>query len=106
ANTSYAGGFTSSGLGTAQAGCTAVNSDVIWNYSTGASGSVHALTSALTVAASGSLTVTFTNDASMTLAAPAACAATFFSMYPLAGVDATGGAAVATTSPATDAWTS
>lgn len=105
-NTSYAGGFTTSGLGTAQAGCTAANSDVIWNYSTGVSGSVHALTSALTVAASGSLTVTFTNDASMTLAAPAACAATYFSMSSLTGVVATGGAAVATLSPATDAWTS
>lgn len=105
-NTSYAGGFTTSALSTAQAGCTAVNSDVIWNYSTGTSGSVHALTTPLTVAANGSLTVTFTNDASMTAAAPAACDATFFSMSSLTGVVATGGAATATTSPATDAWTS
>jgi hypothetical protein len=58
------------------------------------------------VAASGSLTVTFTNDASMTVGSPAACAATFFSMPSLTGVVATGGAATATTSPATDAWTS
>ncbi len=105
-NTSYAGGFTTSALSTAQAGCTAANSDVIWNYSTGTSGSVHTFTTPLTVAANGSLTVTFTNDASMTAAAPAACAATFFSMSSLTGVVATGGAATATTSPATDAWTS
>src|ERR1039458_7459783 len=32
-NTSDAGGFTTSGLGTAQAGCTSGNSDVIWNWS-------------------------------------------------------------------------
>lgn len=104
-NITYAGGFTTSGLGTGQTGCTSANSDVIWNYSTGTSGSVHTLTTPLTVAASGSLTVTFTNDASMTAAAPAACAATFFSMPSLTGVVATGGAASATTSPATDAWT-
>jgi hypothetical protein len=47
-----------------------------------------------------------TNDASMTVAAPSACANTFFSMPSLTGVVATGGAATATTSPATDAWTS
>jgi hypothetical protein len=50
--------------------------------------------------------VTFTNDASMTSAAPAACASTYFSMPSLAGVTATGGAATATSSPATDSWTS
>jgi hypothetical protein len=105
-NTTYAGGFTTSSLGTAQSGCTASNSDVIWNYSTGTSGSAHTLTTPLTVAGSGSLTVTFTNDASMTAAAPAACAATYFSMPSLTGVVATGGVATATTSPATDAWTS
>jgi hypothetical protein len=64
------------------------------------------LTTPLTVAANGTLTVTFTNDASMTLAAPAACANTFFSMPSLTGATATGGAAKATTSPATDGWTS
>jgi hypothetical protein len=105
-NLVFAGGFTTSGLGTAQTGCSSATSDVIWNFSTGTTGSVHTLTTPLTVAGSGSLTVTFTNDASMTLAAPAACAATFFSMPSLTGVVATGGAATATTSPATDAWTS
>jgi hypothetical protein len=50
--------------------------------------------------------VTLTNDASMTSAAPAACASTYFSLPSLTGVSATGGAATATSSPATDAWTS
>lgn len=105
-NTSYASGFTTSSLGAAQTGCSSVTSDVIWNYSNGTSGSVHTLTTPLTVAGSGSLTVTFTNDASMTAATPLACAATFFSMPSMTGIAATGGAATATTSPATDAWTS
>jgi hypothetical protein len=106
-NTTYAGGFSNSSLTTAQAGCAAATpSDVIWNFSTATSGSSHTLTSALTVAASGTLTVTFTNDASMTSAAPAACASTYFSMPSLTGVTATGGAATATSSPATDSWTS
>jgi hypothetical protein len=106
-NATYANGFSNSSLTTAQSGCSAATpSDVIWNFSTSSSGSSHTLTSALTVAASGTLTVTFTNDASMTSAAPAACASTYFSMPSLTGVTATGGAATATTSPATDSWTS
>jgi hypothetical protein len=104
--TTYAGGFTTNALSTGQTGCTSSTSDVIWNYSTSASGSSHTLTAPLTVAANGTLTVTFTNDASMTLSTPAACAGTFFSMPSLTGVTATGGAGTATTSPATDAWTS
>ena len=100
-----------SGLATTQAGCLASTpSAVIWNYSTATSGSSHTLTTPLTVAGSGQannpLTVTFTNDASMTAAAPAACANTYFSMPSLIGVTASGGAATATVSPATDAWTS
>jgi hypothetical protein len=105
-NTSYAAGYTTSALSTAQTGCSSTTSDVTWNFATGTSGSSHALTSALTVAASGSLTVTLTNDASMTASAPAACEATYFSMPSLTGVTATGGAATPTTSPATDSWTS
>jgi hypothetical protein len=106
-NTTYATGYTTSALTTTQTGCLSTTpSDVIWNYSTATSGSSHTLTTALTVAASGTLTVTFTNDASMTSAAPAACAATYFSMPALTGVTATGGAATPTTSPATDSWTS
>jgi hypothetical protein len=105
-NVTYATGYTASNLTGAIAGCAAATSDVIWNYSTGTSGSVHTLTTPVTVAASGTLTVTLTNDASMTAAAPAACEAAYFSMPSLTGVVATGGAATATTSPTTDAWTS
>jgi hypothetical protein len=105
-STTYAAGFTTSALSVAQTGCTSGTSDVLWNYASATLGSTHTLTTALTVAASGTLTVTLTNDASMTVAAPSACANTFFSMPSLTGVVATGGAATATTSPATDAWTS
>jgi hypothetical protein len=105
-NTTYAAGYSNSALSTAQTGCSSTTSDVIWNYSTATSGSSHTLTTALTVAGSGTLTVTFTNDASMTASAPAACENTYFSMPSLTGITATGGAATPTTSPATDAWTS
>jgi hypothetical protein len=105
-NTTYAAGYTTSALSTAQTGCSATTSDVLWNYSSATSGSAHTLTTALTVAANGTLTVTFTNDASMTTSAPSACEGTYFSMPSLTGVAATGGTATATTSPATDAWTS
>lgn len=110
-NTTYATGYTTSALTTTQTGCLSTTpSDVIWDYSTATSGSSHTLTTPLTVAASGQpnnpLTVTFTNDASMTSAAPAACENTYFQMPSLTGVTATGGAATATTSPATDSWTS
>jgi hypothetical protein len=105
-NVTYAAGYTTSALATAQTGCSGTTSDVIWNYSTGTSGTAHTFTTPLIVAASGSLTVTFTNDASMTAAAPAACENTFFSMPSLTGVIATAGGGTATTSPTTDAWTS
>ena len=109
-NTTYANGYSNSGLTTAQAGCaSSTPSDVIWNYSTGTSGSSHTLTSALVVNASGQtgepLTVTLTNDASMTASAPAACESTYFSMPSFTGVTASAGG-TATTSPATDSWTS
>ena len=110
-NTTYANGYTTSALTTTQTGClSSTPSGVIWNFSTATSGSSHTLTTPLTVAASGQannpLTVTLTNDASMTTTAPAACANTYFSLPSLTGVAATGGAATATSSPATDAWTS
>jgi hypothetical protein len=110
-NTTYANGYTTSALSTTQTGCIAATpSDVIWNYSTGSSGSSHTLTTPLTVAASGQsnnpLAVTMTSDASMTLSAPAACENTYFAMPSLTGITATGGSASATTSPATDSWTS
>ena len=106
-NTTYATGYTTSALTTTQAGCLAATpSYVLWNFATASSGSAHTLTTPLTVAATGTLTVTFTNDASMTTAAPSACQSSFFSMPSLTGVVATGGTATATTSPAVDAWTS
>jgi hypothetical protein len=109
-NTTYAGGFSNNTLVTPMAGCTTSTSDVIWNYSTAVSGTSHTLTTPLTIGASGNannpLTVTLTNDASMTAAAPAACENTFFSMPAMTGVTATGGSGTATTTPATDAWTS
>ena len=76
-NTTYATGYATSALTTTQTGCLAATpSDVISNYSMATSGSSHTLTTALTVAASGQannpLAVTFTNDASMTAAVPAA----------------------------------
>ena len=110
-NTTYATGYTTSALTTTQTGCLAASpSGVIWNFSTATSGSSHTLTSPLTVAASGQannpLSVTLTNDASMATTAPAACASTYFSLPSVTGVSATGGAGTATTSPATDGWTS
>lgn len=105
-STTYAAGYTTSALSTAQTGCSSTTSDVIWNYSTATSGSPHTFTTPLVVGANGSLTVTFTNDASMTASAPAACENTFFSMPALTGVIATAGGGTATTSPTTDAWTS
>jgi len=110
-NVTYATGYTTSALTTTQSGCLASTpSDVTWNYATGSNGSSHSLTTPLTVAASGQannpLVVTLTNDAAMSVNAPAACVSTYFSMPALTGVSATGGAGTATTSPATDAWTS
>ena len=110
-NITYAAGFSNSGLTTAQSGCSAATpSQVTWNFSTSTSGTSHTLTTPLVVAASGQannpLVVTLTNDASMGTSAPLACAGTYFSMPSFTGVSATGGAATATTSPATDAWTS
>lgn len=106
ANTAFAAGYADSALAAPNVGCTSANSGVAWNYATATSGSSHTLTSALTVAANGTLTVTMTNAASMSTSAPAACASTYFSMPSLTGVSATGGAATATTGPATDSWTS
>src|SRR5579872_6753052 len=110
-NTTYATGYTTAALTMTQTGCIATTpSDVIWNFSTGVSGSAHTLTSPVTVGPSGNannpLTITLTNDASMTATAPAACENTYFSMPSLTGIAATGGAATVTTSPVVDGWTS
>jgi hypothetical protein len=105
-NVTYAGGFTTSSLATAQSGCSASTSDVLWNFATGTSGSAHTLTSPLIIGANATLTVTLNNDASMTASTPAACENTYFSMPSLTGIAATGGAATPTPSPTSDAWTS
>ena len=110
-NTTYATGYTTSALTTTQTGCIASTpSAVIWNFATGVSGSSHTLTSPITVGPSGNtnnpLTVTLTNDASMTSAAPAACEGTYFSLPALTGVTASAGSGTITSSPATNAWTS
>ncbi len=110
-STTYATGYTTASLTTQQSGCISSSpSDVIWNDSTSTSGSAHTLTTPIVVGASGNannpLTVTLTNDASMTASAPAACAGAYFSMPSLTGIAATGGAGTATSTPATDAWTS
>jgi hypothetical protein len=110
ANTVFAGGFTASNLLTAQTGCSSSTSNVIWNFSTATSGTAHTLTAAVTIGPSGNannpLTVTLTNDASMTVATPAACQNTFFSMPSLTGIAATGGSATVTSTPVADGWTS
>jgi hypothetical protein len=68
------------------------------------------LTDPITVGATGDannpLTVTLTNDGSMTAAAPAACESTFFSLPSLTGIAATSGTATVTSTPTVDGWTS
>jgi hypothetical protein len=103
----YATGYSDSALTSAVAGCASATSLVGWSYATGVSGSSHTLTTPLTVAAStSSFTVTLTNAATMGSATPLACANTYFSMPSLTAVSASGGAATATASGGTDAWTS
>lgn len=106
-NTTYANAYSDSALTNAVSGCSASTpSTVAWNYATATSGSSHTLTSPVTVAANGNLTVTFSNDASMGTSAPAACAGTYFQLPALTGVTATGGAGTPTSGPVTDSWTS
>ena len=104
AATSYATGYSNASLTTAQTGCSASTSLVAYAYA--ATGGSHTLTTPLTVAANGTLTVTFTNDAVMGAASPAACENTYFQLPSFTAVAATLGAGTATTSPVTDAWTS
>ena len=103
-STSYATGYTDSGLTVAKSGCDSSSSLVAWNFASGSN--PHNLTGSLTVGANGTLTVTMTNDATMGLNAPAACEGVYFSMAPLVGVTAASSTSTATSSPATDSWTS
>lgn len=112
AMTPYAIGYGDSALTTPTGGgCDASTSLVRYSFSTSTSGTTHALTSALTVAGAsggspGTLTVTFTNAATMDPASPGACAGQHFRMPSFTGVIASGGAATVTPSPTTSGWTS
>jgi len=110
-NATYATGYSNATLTTQQAGCiSSTPSDVVWAFATSSSGSAHTFTTPVVVGPNGNannpLTVTLTNDASMTAAAPAACENTYFSMPSLTGVAASGGAGTVTSTPVVDAWTS
>ncbi|MGN6608069.1 MAG: hypothetical protein ACTHMS_13785 [Jatrophihabitans sp.] len=105
-NTTYATGYTDSGLSSAASGCDNTTSYVGWAYATGTSGTTHTLTTPFTVGANSSLTVVFTNDASMGNSAAANCAGAYFKMPSFTGVVATGGAASASSGPFTTGWTS
>lgn len=103
ANTVYATGYSDSALTTATTGCSSTSSLVTWTGSAATSTSFN-LTTPLVVAASGSLVVTLTGEASMGLGSPTACESQYFSMPALSGVTAVGGQATPTTSPATDTY--
>jgi hypothetical protein len=104
-NLIFGGGFSDSALTLPQVGCTTTTSAVAWSFATSTSGSVHTLTTPITVGANANFTVTFVNDASMGLTTPVTCESTFFSMPSLTGVVASAGAATSTVAT-TDAWTS
>lgn len=104
---SMATGYTNSNLTGAVGGCTSSTSDVYWKGALSSGTQAETLTTGtdpLIVAANGTLTVTLTNDAFMTNAAPAACAGIYFQMPSLSAVAASGGAATATSSPAVSGW--
>jgi hypothetical protein len=110
-STTYATGYTSSTLDAPRTGCLAdTPSDVSWSFATSTYASSHTLTTPITVGASGALNnpfvVTLRGAAHMGPSAPLACAGTYFSMPPLAGVIASGGSAMSTSTPAIDEWTS
>jgi hypothetical protein len=104
--TTYAAGFSDGAFDDPIGGCSTSTSLVAWNFATGTSGSSHTLVSALTVGANATLVVTFTNDATMGAASPTACQGAYFSLPSLTGVTAAVSSSAATSSPATDAWTS
>ena len=104
---SMATGYTNSNLTGAVSGCSSSTSDVYWQGAPASGTQAETLskgTFPLVVPASGSLTVTFTNEAFMTTSAPAPCAGVYFSMPSLSAIAATGGAASATSSPTTTGW--
>jgi hypothetical protein len=106
--TTYAAGFTTATLTTAKTGCSGSTSLVRWNYSSATTGSSHTLHAPITVAATGSVKVTFTNDAAMSTTSPSACENTYFSMPSLTGISATSAnhGTTATSGTVTDYWSS
>ena len=106
-DTTYATGYTTATLSAARTGCTGTASLVRWNYSTGTTGSSHTLHAPITVAATGSVKVTFTDDAAMSTTSPSACENTFFSMPSLTGISATSAnhGTTPTSGTVTDYWT-
>lgn len=90
-NTTFAPGFSDSGLLNAQSGCdaSATGSDVFWTGSSATSGSAHQLANNLVVGGNSTLTVTFTNEASMGDGASNTCQGAYFQMPSLTGVTAT-----------------
>jgi hypothetical protein len=106
-NTTYAAGYRDPQLSSPIAGCAAKTpSGVTWNFATSTRGNSHPLTSPLTVAGNGTLTVTLTKDVRMASTAPAACAGAYFGLPALTGLTAAGGPSAATNGPATDGWLS
>jgi hypothetical protein len=107
-NTTYAVGYTDSGLGTADTDCTggagAAPSLVTYTGATGTSGSVHTLGSTLVVAANGSLVATLTRAATMDANSPNGCQNTYFSMPSFTGIAATAGGSPVTAPNATVTW--
>jgi hypothetical protein len=107
--TSMASGYQGSNLQTTQPGCGSNASDVYWYGAAASTNTTETLSTPVTVAAasggtSATLSVVLTNDAFMTSAAPSACASTYFQMPSFAGITATGGAATASSSPASSGW--
>ncbi|HVC13559.1 MAG TPA: hypothetical protein VND62_01730 [Acidimicrobiales bacterium] len=105
----YAAGYSTSGLGTKVTACgaSASGSDVYWASSTSATSTTEALATPLTVAATGNandpLTVTLRDAAAMGTGASATCEGKYFQMPSLKGVSAyAGGSVTPTSSPATD----
>src|SRR3954470_19289495 len=83
-NTTYATGYTDSGLTTATPGVAAADSAVAYRFATGVSGTSHTLTTPLVVAAGGQahnpLKVTLTNAATMGSTSASDCQSQYFEM--------------------------
>jgi hypothetical protein len=104
ANTTYAAGYTTSARTTPRPGCSAATSDVAWNGSTTARGSVHRLVTPLVIGAHRTAVVTLAEGARMSASAPAACEGAYFAMPALTGVGARVEARAKISTPHVDTW--